>query len=263
MLFVDDGDGEIGEVDVALDQCVRADGDLGDAVRDLGPDLLRADRAREQHAAHTELRADRLEGQEVLLGERLRRRHQRALSARFNRPQERVERDHGLARADVALQQPLHRRCLSQVEIDLHDRALLMLRQLERQHGAVAVDQPPGPGEARRDRIGVAQPRHDQLQRHELIEREPPAAALDELVTLQLIVARLRDTDAVAPCLARPGGLIDRYRAVLPFQLTEHQERAIMEIDLDLAQTTPMQRLLQGDVGSGKTVVALYALLRR
>jgi ATP-dependent DNA helicase RecG len=86
--------------------------------------------------------------------------------------------------------------------------------------------------------------------------------ALDELVTLQLIVARLRDTDAVAPSLARPGELIDRYRTVLPFQLTEHQERAIMEIDLDLAQTTPMQRLLQGDVGSGKTVVALYALLR-
>ena len=86
--------------------------------------------------------------------------------------------------------------------------------------------------------------------------------ALDELVTLQLIVARLRDTDAVAPSLAQPGELIDRYRTVLPFQLTEHQERAIMEIDLDLAQTTPMQRLLQGDVGSGKTVVALYALLR-
>ena len=49
---------------------------------------------------------------------------------------------------------------------------------------------------------------------------------------------------------------------MLPFALTEHQERAITEIDLDLAQTTPMQRLLQGDVGSGKTVVALYALLR-
>ena len=53
-----------------------------------------------------------------------------------------------------------------------------------------------------------------------------------------------------------------RYRGVLPFKLTEHQERAIAEIDLDLARTTPMQRLLQGDVGSGKTVVALYALLR-
>ncbi|HST13994.1 MAG TPA: ATP-dependent DNA helicase RecG [Gaiellaceae bacterium] len=86
--------------------------------------------------------------------------------------------------------------------------------------------------------------------------------ALDELVALQLVVARLRTTDAVAPSLSLPGELIERYRAVLPFALTEHQERAITEIDLDLAQTTPMQRLLQGDVGSGKTVVALYALLR-
>jgi ATP-dependent DNA helicase RecG len=86
--------------------------------------------------------------------------------------------------------------------------------------------------------------------------------ALDELVALQLVVARLRDTDAVAPSLAAPGELIERYRATLPFAFTEHQERAITEIDLDLAQTTPMQRLLQGDVGSGKTVVALYALLR-
>src|SRR4051794_14793222 len=86
--------------------------------------------------------------------------------------------------------------------------------------------------------------------------------ALDELLVLQLVVARLRTTDAVAPSLAQPGELIDRYRSVLPFVLTAHQERAITEIDLDLAQTTPMQRLLQGDVGSGKTVVALYALLR-
>ena len=49
---------------------------------------------------------------------------------------------------------------------------------------------------------------------------------------------------------------------MLPFELTEHQESAIAEIDADLRRTTPMQRLLQGDVGSGKTVVALYALLR-
>jgi ATP-dependent DNA helicase RecG len=86
--------------------------------------------------------------------------------------------------------------------------------------------------------------------------------ALDELVALQLVVARLRTTDAVAPSLSLPGELMERYRGVLPFAFTEHQERAITEIDLDLAQTTPMQRLLQGDVGSGKTVVALYALLR-
>jgi ATP-dependent DNA helicase RecG len=86
--------------------------------------------------------------------------------------------------------------------------------------------------------------------------------ALDELVALQLVVARSHDDDAVAGALPPAGELVGRYRSVLPFTLTEHQERAITEIDLDLARTTPMQRLLQGDVGSGKTVVALYALLR-
>ena len=86
--------------------------------------------------------------------------------------------------------------------------------------------------------------------------------ALDELIALQLVVARSRTTDAVAASLDEPGELSSRYRAVLPFALTAHQETAILEIDADLAQTAPMQRLLQGDVGSGKTVVALYALLR-
>jgi ATP-dependent DNA helicase RecG len=86
--------------------------------------------------------------------------------------------------------------------------------------------------------------------------------ALDELLALQLVVARSRDDDAVAAALPPPGELIDRYREVLPFALTEYQERAISELDADLARTAPMQRLLQGDVGSGKTVVALYALLR-
>src|SRR3954468_10009950 len=86
--------------------------------------------------------------------------------------------------------------------------------------------------------------------------------ALDELVALQLVVGRLRDADAVASPLAAPGELIERYRDVLPFALTEHQEHAIAEIDADLGRGVPMQRLLQGDVGSGKTVVALYALLR-
>ncbi len=86
--------------------------------------------------------------------------------------------------------------------------------------------------------------------------------AFDELFTLQLIVAGSRDDEATAEPLPAAGSLLDRYRSVLPFTLTEHQERAISEIDLDLAQRVPMQRLLQGDVGSGKTVVALYALLR-
>ena len=86
--------------------------------------------------------------------------------------------------------------------------------------------------------------------------------ALDELLALQLVVARSRDVESVASSLTTPGDLVASYRTVLPFAFTEHQESAIAEIDLDLARTVPMQRLLQGDVGSGKTVVALYALLR-
>jgi ATP-dependent DNA helicase RecG len=88
--------------------------------------------------------------------------------------------------------------------------------------------------------------------------------ALDELLLLQVGLARIREgtEEATAPALGEPGELAERYRQALPFELTKDQEQAIAEIDADLAASKPMQRLLQGDVGSGKTVVALYALLR-
>jgi ATP-dependent DNA helicase RecG len=88
--------------------------------------------------------------------------------------------------------------------------------------------------------------------------------AFDELLLLQVVLARrAREREAsIAPSLGAPGDLIVRYRKVLPFALTPYQEQAIRELDADLARSVPMQRLLQGDVGSGKTVVALYALLR-
>ncbi len=88
--------------------------------------------------------------------------------------------------------------------------------------------------------------------------------AFDELLLLQIWLARRRREreSEVAPALGPPGELVGRYRGVLPFQLTEHQERAIAELDADLERSVPMQRLLQGEVGSGKTVVALYGLLR-
>jgi hypothetical protein len=141
MLLVDDSDGEIGELDVALDERMRADRDLRDAVRDLVADLLRTDRSGEQNAPHAELRAQRLERQEVLLGKRLRRRHQRALPLVLDRAQQRVQRDDRLPRSDIALQKPLHRRRLRKVEVDLGDGALLVLREREREHAAVALDQ--------------------------------------------------------------------------------------------------------------------------
>ncbi len=88
--------------------------------------------------------------------------------------------------------------------------------------------------------------------------------AFDELLVLQVALARTAAAreQASAEAIPAPGELIARYRASLPFTLTPDQEKTLVEIDGDLARSTPMQRLLQGDVGSGKTVVALYALLR-
>jgi ATP-dependent DNA helicase RecG len=89
--------------------------------------------------------------------------------------------------------------------------------------------------------------------------------ALEELIVLQLGLLQRRrelEEESVAPALGAPGELLAGYRKALPFAFTPEQEQAIVEIDSDLRGTRPMQRLLQGDVGSGKTVVALYALLR-
>jgi ATP-dependent DNA helicase RecG len=88
--------------------------------------------------------------------------------------------------------------------------------------------------------------------------------AFDELLVLRLALLRTaaeRERASADP-LGSPGELLARYRASLPFTLTPDQERSIAEIDADLERSVPMQRLLQGEVGSGKTVVALYALLR-
>ena len=107
--------------------------------------------------------------------------------------------------------------------------------------------------------VALHRPRHG-----EEAETGRRRLAFDELLLFQLAlagVARERE-QSEAPALGRPGTLIERYLELLPFELTPHQQAAITEIDTDLAGSRPMQRLLQGDVGSGKTVVALYALLR-
>ena len=105
----------------------------------------------------------------------------------------------------------------------------------------------------------VHRPRH--LDEAETARRR---LAFEELLVLQVGIARrvAEREKTLAPGLGGPGELIRRYRQSLPFALTPYQEQAIREIDGDLTCTSPMQRLLQGDVGSGKTVVALYALLR-
>ena len=84
----------------------------------------------------------------------------------------------------------------------------------------------------------------------------------EELLAQQLsqLQARLERAHLKAPALvAVPGGLRDQLLAVLPFQLTQAQRRVGDEIATDLQRPLPMHRLLQGDVGSGKTVVAALA----
>lgn len=85
-----------------------------------------------------------------------------------------------------------------------------------------------------------------------------------ELLVMQLALAMRRQrrmTGAKAPPLATNERIEERIRAVLPFEPTGDQRKAMKEIAEDLARETPMNRLLQGDVGSGKTMVAQYALL--
>jgi hypothetical protein len=134
VLLIDDGHTEVAQIDTLLDQCVRAHNDLRLGRHAPGP---YADRARQQRAGHAQLETDRLQGQEVLLRECLRRRHQRTAAPGLDRTQQRVERDDGLPRADVALEEPLHRPLLRQIGVDLRDRLLLVSGQLERQNRSV------------------------------------------------------------------------------------------------------------------------------
>ena len=83
----------------------------------------------------------------------------------------------------------------------------------------------------------------------------------DEVLAQQMCLRRayLARREQGAPVLAAQDDLAERLLAQLPFGLTGAQQRAVAEISADLAQPYPMQRLLQGDVGAGKTVVAALA----
>ena len=99
----------------------------------------------------------------------------------------------------------------------------------------------------------------------EEVEAARERLRFEELFLYQAILAtRKRSHRAArpAPRLAKPGESVGRWIESLPFEPTHDQLRAFDEIDADLDSGEPMQRLLMGEVGSGKTVVALYSMLR-
>ncbi|MGC8711086.1 MAG: ATP-dependent DNA helicase RecG [Leptodesmis sp.] len=97
-----------------------------------------------------------------------------------------------------------------------------------------------------------------------LLEAARHRLVFDEFFYLQLgLLKRRKDQQQLqaSAVLAPTGQLIDRFYDILPFQFTAAQQRVVNDILNDLQKTVPMNRLVQGDVGSGKTVVAVVAML--
>jgi ATP-dependent DNA helicase RecG len=101
----------------------------------------------------------------------------------------------------------------------------------------------------------------DSLERAEAARRR---FAFEELLHIELGVVRRRrewQAEGGAPVLTMPAAVSDGFVRSLPFDLTNAQQKAMTEVFADIARDVPMSRLIEGDVGAGKTVVAAAALL--
>jgi ATP-dependent DNA helicase RecG len=131
--------------------------------------------------------------------------------------------------------------------------------------GDLVVDPIPEDIRARHDLLSLAAALLDihRPTTTEDVERASHRLKWDEALILQLTLAARRRAAALEPGIARPrraGGLLDAVDAALPFALTEGQRAVGDELAAELDRDQPMHRLLQGEVGSGKTVVALRAM---
>lgn len=121
-----------------------------------------------------------------------------------------------------------------------------------------------------RERLGILDKKTAVEQIHfpksmDLLEQARFSLIFEELFLIQLKLIRLRETTAKNissyALKVHKDGLVQQFIKSLPFELTSGQKQAVNEILNDMDSDTPMQRLLQGDVGSGKTVVATIMLL--
>ncbi|MBF6329275.1 ATP-dependent DNA helicase RecG [Nocardia transvalensis] len=97
------------------------------------------------------------------------------------------------------------------------------------------------------------------------IEQARERLRFDEALALQLVLAERRhdvEGRTAHACPPRSDGIAAAFEQRLPFELTAGQQKVIAEISGDLSRSHPMHRLLQGEVGSGKTIVALHAMLQ-
>jgi len=97
----------------------------------------------------------------------------------------------------------------------------------------------------------------------EAVEKAKERLTFDELLAFQIAMGIRRRRLATRPGIAHQteGDLVEHWMKLLPFTLTPGQERSLQEIARDMASPKPMRRLLQGEVGSGKTVVAAYGMV--
>ncbi|MFH1848152.1 MAG: ATP-dependent DNA helicase RecG, partial [Candidatus Omnitrophota bacterium] len=96
----------------------------------------------------------------------------------------------------------------------------------------------------------------------ESLKRAYKRIVFDEFFILQLAIALRRKNVKIEEGISHKaeGGLIDAFKGSIPFELTKGQRTAMKQIEDDMKSDRPMNRLLEGDVGSGKTIVAAYAL---
>jgi ATP-dependent DNA helicase RecG len=149
----------------------------------------------------------------------------------------------GLARADLSETLPPELLNSLQAVVQNSEGALFTLRD------ALRYLHQPGPEVALAALEDRSHPAWQRLKAEELLAQQ----------LSQLTAKRERDALRAPALRARPGGMHEQLLAVLPFALTTAQRRVGSEIAADIARPVPMHRLLQGDVGSGKTVVAALA----
>ncbi len=125
----------------------------------------------------------------------------------------------------------------------------------------------PGTVRAARNLIGIATALHEihRPSSSEDLHRARYRLKWDEAFAVQLTLVQRKARAAESPAIARPrvdDGILAKFDAALPYELTEGQATVGEEIAADLGRPHPMHRLLQGEVGSGKTVVSVRAMLQ-